>query len=289
MSSRRIACLGEAMIELSMAGATAAVGVAGDSLNTAIYLKRSAPSLQVDFVSALGDDPFSDRIAQFIADQDIGTASLSRRASGTAGLYAITTDGAGERSFTYWRGTSAARTLFADGDFDLLRGYDAIYLSGISVAILPQPVRLGLLDWLHGHAMQVVFDSNFRPILWESEAVAREVIGAFWQRADVVLPSIDDEMRLFEETQRQVIEKFQRLGKTGAMKRGAEGPLSLPDLAEGKYPPAPQVIDSTAAGDSFNGGYLGALLTGALQEDALARGHMLARRVVGHRGAILPR
>ena len=111
MSSRRIACLGEAMIELSMAGATAAVGVAGDSLNTAIYLKRSAPSLQVDFVSALGDDPFSDRIAQFIADQEIGTASLSRRASGTAGLYAITTDGAGERSFTYWRSTSAAPSV----------------------------------------------------------------------------------------------------------------------------------------------------------------------------------
>lgn len=289
MSSRRIACLGEAMIELSMAGATAAVGVAGDSLNTAIYLKRSAPSLQVDFVSALGDDPFSDRIAEFIADQGIGTASLTRRASGTAGLYSITTDDVGERSFTYWRSTSAARTLFADGDFDLLKGYDAIYLSGISVAILPQPVRLGLLDWLHGHAVQVVFDSNFRPSLWESEAVAREVIGAFWQRADVVLPSIDDEMRLFEETQTQVIERFQRLGKTGAMKRGAEGPLSLPDIAEGKYPPAPQVIDSTAAGDSFNGGYLGALLTGALQEDALAQGHMLARRVVGHRGAILPR
>ena len=40
---KRIACIGEAMIELSMDGDQAHLAVAGDTLNTAIYLKRSWP------------------------------------------------------------------------------------------------------------------------------------------------------------------------------------------------------------------------------------------------------
>ena len=74
----RVACIGEAMIELSLRDTTAQVGVAGDTLNTAIYLKRSAPALDVDYVTCLGDDPFSDRIGDFIASQDIGCSAVSR-------------------------------------------------------------------------------------------------------------------------------------------------------------------------------------------------------------------
>ncbi len=69
----RVAAIGEAMIELSIEGETAKVGVAGDTLNTAIYLKRAAPGIDVDYVTCLGDDPFSDQIEDFIAAQDIGT------------------------------------------------------------------------------------------------------------------------------------------------------------------------------------------------------------------------
>ena len=61
-----IACIGEAMIELSMAGDDAQLGVAGDTLNTAIYLHRAAPGITVDYVTCLGDDPFSARIHDFI-------------------------------------------------------------------------------------------------------------------------------------------------------------------------------------------------------------------------------
>jgi 2-dehydro-3-deoxygluconokinase len=49
------------------------------------------------------------------------------------------------------------------------------------------------------------------------------------------------------------------------------------------------VVDTTAAGDSFNGGYLGALVLGATPLDAAKAGHAFARAVVQHRGAIVPR
>ena len=74
----------------------------------------------------------------------------------------------------------------------------------------------------------------------------------------------------------------------GALKRGAQGPHSLGEQVTQSYPPASRVIDTTAAGDSFNGGYLAALQTGATQAEALMAGHRLASHVVGAKGAIVP-
>ena len=77
----------------------------------------------------------------------------------------------GERSFRYWRETSAARTLFSGVGARLsdLAEFDVIYLSGITLAILPPDVRAALIGMVRGlkdEGKQVVFDSNHRPRLW---------------------------------------------------------------------------------------------------------------------------
>lgn len=287
----RVACVGEAMIELSIQGGDAVVGVAGDTMNTAVYLKRTAPQLAVDYVTCVGDDPFSTKISSFIGDQNLGTDAIRKIPGKSPGLYAITTADSGERSFTYWRNASAARDLFQKNgahDFAFLAEYDWVYLSGISVAILPHAVRMDLLAWLEKSSVKIAFDSNYRPRLWENAATARHVIRAFWERSDLLLPSMDDEQDLSCETDVEVTARFGALGKPGALKRGALGPFSLGQVVEQSYPAARHVVDTTAAGDSFNGGYLGAILSGATQAEALMSGHRLAARVVQHRGAIIP-
>lgn len=288
----RVACIGEAMIELSMRGSTANVGVAGDTLNTAIYLKRAAPDVQVDYVTCLGDDPFSGQIRDFIAAQGIGCEAIQTIAGKSPGLYAITTTDDGERSFTYWRSASAARDMFQVGDscdFSALAAYDLVYLSGITMAILPPHVRQALIHWLQNAPVRVAYDSNYRPKLWENQQTAQEATRAMWSRCDIALPSIDDEMVLFDETETQVARRFDTYQGGGALKRGDLGPLSLGEPVEQTYAAAPKVVDTTAAGDSFNGGYLGAVLTGRTQAEALRAGHDCAARVVQHRGAIIPK
>jgi 2-dehydro-3-deoxygluconokinase len=286
---KRIACIGEAMIELSMDGDQAHLAVAGDTLNTAIYLKRSWPDVTVDYLTCLGQDMLSNRIVEFIAANDLGHANIQRIAHKSPGLYAINTAPDGERSFTYWRGDSAARQMFSGADFRVLEQFDSLYLSGITLAILPQNIRLALLEWLYAAPVQVIFDSNYRAHLWEDRTTAQKIIAEFWQRADIALPSIDDEMDVFGETEAQVAQRFLTQAKSGALKRGARGPLSLGEPVDAQYEPVTEVMDTTAAGDSFNGGYLGALLSGKGQAAALQAGHAMAARVVQFRGAIIPK
>ena len=91
----KIACIGEAMIEVALTGQTGAaqVGFAGDVLNTAIYLRRALPAVhEVAFVSMIGRDSLSDQMATFIAAEGISVAHLSRHPTLVPGLYTIATD-----------------------------------------------------------------------------------------------------------------------------------------------------------------------------------------------------
>jgi len=299
--SGRIACIGEAMAELSLGqNATQAVnlGFAGDTLNTAIYLKRLLGSeADVNFVSALGFDPLSTRMLDFIAAENIRTEDVSLSTDRLIGLYAIATDAAGERSFSYWRSESAARQLFQSPDgFDVLQKYDVLCLSAITLAILPDAIRTELLAKLNALRSEkntvIVFDSNYRPKLWESTEIAQQRVAEAWKITDIALPSVDDEMALFGDVdEKAVITRLKSYGVSrGALKRGDQGPLSLSSgesLAASDFSHV-EVVDTTAAGDSFNAGYLAATLSEASEREALLAGHKCAMRVIGHAGAIIP-
>lgn len=287
----KIACIGEAMIELSFDGPTALVNFAGDTLNTAIYLRRSlGPEHAVSYVTTLGVDSFSDRLLNFILAENVSVDTISRHPTLLPGLYAIDTNPDGERSFLYWRENSAARSMFADG-FKALDPFDVIYFSAITLAILPVGIRAAFLNWLGTCNKTVVFDSNYRPKLWHDVASAQAAVKAAWQLTDIGLPSVDDEMALFSEsTEQEVITRLNNWGVTcGALKRGPDGPLPLDtDLViSNAYQKATVVVDTTAAGDSFNGAFLGSYLQSGNVEKALKMGHECALKVIGTRGAIL--
>ena len=77
--SKKIAVIGECMIELSQKGAEVSRGFGGDTLNTSVYIARQvAPdALSVSYVTALGTDSFSQQMLEAWQGENVGTSPVS--------------------------------------------------------------------------------------------------------------------------------------------------------------------------------------------------------------------
>lgn len=300
----RVVSFGECMLELQgQAFGDMRQTYGGDTLNTAVYLARCGRQhgLQVDYATALGDDALSSGMLQRWQAEGVGTSLVRRLPGRLPGLYLIEVDAQGERRFSYWRDQAAARSYFdaAVGSTPLeqqAEKIDALYVSGISLAILPPAGRdrlTAVAQALRARGATVVFDNNYRPRLWPDVATARANFQRFVALASVALLTLDDEQALSGETDADA-----QLQRTLALpcdeiviKRGAAATLvrcTGQGLQEMPTLKVAQVVDTTAAGDSFAGAYLAARLGGASAAVAALAGNRLAARVVQHCGAIIP-
>jgi 2-dehydro-3-deoxygluconokinase len=297
VASPRIAAIGECMIELSDLGdgrMTLAYG--GDSLNTSVYLARLGAA--VEYVTALGDDPYSDDMLAFWRREGVGTRHVRRLAGCLPGLYTIRTDAAGERSFHYWRSASAARELLRDEGgvlSDALLAYRVLFLTGVTLSILDPESRdklFAIVAAARANGARIVFDSNYRPRGWPGPETARTAFERMARLTDIALPSLDDEAALFGAREAaEVAERYFAWGAAEvAVKAGAAdcywrlggdaGVVAAETVAD--------VVDTTAAGDAFDAAYLAARLAGLEPAAAVRRGHRLAAAVIRHRGAVIP-
>lgn len=291
----RAVLVGEAMLELSQDGALWRMAWGGDTLNTAIHLARSG--VETAYLTALGTDPFSADIKAQWAAEGLDTSLVLPHPTRNPGLYAITCDDAGERSFTYWRGESAARALFDCDGIEAALAHaetaDLLAFSLISLAILPDTARealLALARKVRANGGLVAFDGNYRPRLWPDRQTARAARDAAIAVANIGLPTLEDETMLSGESDAAAVAAhWQGLGCSETIvKLGAEG-CRLPD---GQIVPPAEVlrpVDTSGAGDAFNAGYLSARLRGEASAQAAIAGHALAGWTIMRRGAIPPR
>ena len=303
--SKKIAVIGECMIELSQKGAEVSRGFGGDTLNTSVYIARQvAPeALTVNYVTALGTDSFSQQMLEAWQSEHIDTSLIQRMENRLPGLYYIETDDTGERTFYYWRNEAAAKFWLESEDAaaicEALSTFDYLYLSGISLAILSPTSReklLSLLRECRANGGKVIFDNNYRPRLWASREETQQVYQQMLQCTDIAFLTLDDEDALWgEKPVEDVIARTQAAGvREVVIKRGAESCLvAITGEAVVEVPAVKlakeKVIDTTAAGDSFSAGYLAVRLTGGTPEAAAQRGHLTASTVIQYRGAIIPR
>jgi 2-dehydro-3-deoxygluconokinase len=298
----RIAAIGECMIELSdPVGAPASLSYGGDTLNTAVYTSRLGrpAGMQVDYLTALGDDPYSEAMVAGWQAEKIGTDLVLRLPGRLPGLYAIRTDAAGERSFYYWREQAAARSMMqGDGGRKIaaaLGGYDLIYLSGVTLSILPAPDRDRLIEAVaaaKGKGARVAFDPNYRQRGWATSDAAAAAMAPVVALSDIVLPGLDDARPLYGSSDIEAAAgKYALLGagEICAKDGGNDCLIRTGDHIEAC--PAQHgldPVDTTAAGDSFNAAYLVSRLAGEKPLAAAAAGHRLAATVICHHGAIIP-
>jgi 2-dehydro-3-deoxygluconokinase len=296
MTPASFASIGECMIELSAGdGDSWRMGFAGDTFNTAWYVRAILPrERRVAYVTALGEDPFSERMRAFMAEAGVETGRIRSVPGKRPGLYAITLN-EGERQFTYWRGESAARELADDPGWlrSALAGADMLYFSGITLAILKPDRREQLLLALserRDKGARIAFDPNFRPVLWPHRDEARQAMEAAYSVADVVLPTLSDEKELFGDRMAEAtVERVSQLGAQEIVVKNGADPCLVAAGAR-RYvirPVAPEkIIDTTGAGDSFCGAYLAGRLMGMAPEHAARLGHVVAARVVTVHGAL---
>ena len=242
----------------------------------------------------VGQDKLSDDLAQFMRESGI-TPQLVQLAEATLGLYMIQTHN-GERSFSYWRSTSAARQLASHLDQlpNLSRG-DTVLFSGITVAILPDAGRAALLERLAAlrqAGICVVFDPNLRPRLWNTQGDMCNWVTRAAEASNIILPSHEDEAQFFGDADPQATaQRYLSLGaELVVVKDGANDVLVAPagQPTSAITPQAVQsVVDTTAAGDSFNAGFLHAIQQGHSLTDAVAKACALSAHVIGHRGALV--
>lgn len=305
-ASRPVVAIGECMLELSRTGSTGGgrlgedwkLGLGGDTYNTAIHLCRQG--LPVRYLSALGQDPCSAEMLAAWQAEGLDTGLVLFHPRQVPGLYAIHTDAAGERSFSYWRSHSAVRSLFelpgVEAALAAAAAAGLLYLSGITLSLFGPAQRARLVELARRVRAQggvVAFDANFRPAGWEDLLTARAAVQAVAPHVSIALPTLEDEQQLFGDASiDRIIERWSRSGAAEVIvKRGAagcvvgvaSGQVVVPALA------VEEVIDTTGAGDAFNAGYLAARSRGSAPEEAAQAAVRLAARVVQHRGAILPR
>ena len=299
-----IAAMGEVMVELAPFPTVEgngreimALSFAGDTYNTSVYMSRLG--LATDYVTQLGDDPYSAQILQRMQNEKIGTALIRQLPGRSPGLYIIRNKPDGEREFFYWRKEAPARELFntesaADLLCESLAKFDCVYLSGITLAIIGDASRKILfsrLQSLRAAGVKIAFDSNYRPRLWKDKQEAQEAMLSIMQFTDIALLTLDDEQLLWGDDSiegcKQRYQKF-RLSEL-VLKRGADDAIIITPDTEIRVPvpPVSGVVDTTGAGDTFNAGYLAGRLMGKSLEDSAKQGIRCAGIIIRHRGAII--
>ncbi|WP_334020112.1 sugar kinase [Alteromonas sp. S015] len=294
----RVGFIGECMAELKKVDGNLEEGFAGDTFNSAVYLTRTFPQLESYFISAVGSDALSKEMLDFAQCESINTRFLFTHPDKHIGLYKIYTDAEGERSFTYWRNDSAAKclmSLLADGDKASMTALDLVLFSGISLAILNKedlPHFWRLLTTLKESGTQIVFDMNHRPALWKGRDDAIALYEKAFEIADIALPGLEDFNFLYGfETMEEVLKflapfSFKQLviknGSRAVTLVDEKGEVSVVGLT-----PVADVVDTTSAGDAFNGVFLGAYLTGESPEASVEKAAKCAGFVIQHPGAIV--
>ncbi|MFZ7343598.1 sugar kinase [Avibacterium volantium] len=299
---KKIAIIGECMIELNgepFGNMWQTYG--GDTLNTATYLARvsNPQDIDVHYITAMGADKLSQQMIQHWQQDHINTDNVLIDPHRQAGLYLIQLDKFGERTFLYWRSESAARYLLQHPDYSQvqqqLSEMDMIYLSGISLAILPDADRYALiaqLKQLASQGVRIAFDSNYRPKLWESVEKTQEIYTALLPFIDLALVTFDDEQALWGDSETaQSVQRLKDFGvKNIVLKQGKDGALFCDAQGNEQHiatTPVANVVDTTSAGDAFNAGFLNGYLREKSPQQCCQQGNQVAGIVIQHKGAII--
>ncbi|POH60360.1 carbohydrate kinase [Arthrobacter glacialis] len=261
------------------------VHIAGAESNVALYLADAG--VPVSWLSAVGTDPFGERLVDYMSRHQVNTSLVLRDSARSTGVFFKNHSNAGT-TVHYYRAGSAASTLSPDslaGLRELCRSNNppkVLHLSGITAALSASCLALSQAAITLGkeHGITVSFDVNFRPGLWQA-STAGPVLRALANQSDVVLVGLDEAQDLWGCTTPADIQAFVPDAGELVIKDGAKGATWL-GAGDISFVPTPtvDVVEVVGAGDAFAAGFLYSRLSGATVAEQLLMGHRFAARAM---------
>lgn len=297
---KKIYFLGECMIELrSVEESLFKQSFAGDVYNSAVYLKRCFSDIDTYIVTAVCNDTLSNKMVEHFRSESINTEFVFKDEEKRAGMYLIENDDTGERAFTYWRSDSVARRIVRFLNDDVmakLSAGDMFFFSGISLAVIEADTRALFwqkLETLKKSGTTIVFDPNYRAALWPDSNEAKELFTRAFELSDIALPGVEDMQNLYGLNKAHAILEFCEPFNLDVVviNNGSQCVVTYANDTKiiHDVTPVENVIDTTSAGDAFNGAFLGAYLSGFDISASVNMATRAAAHVIQHPGAIVPK
>ena len=254
----------------TLLGSSFRLGPGGKGSNQAVAAARLGGAVQ--FVSKLGRDTFGDLARQLYRDEGIATECLFASDEATGAAAILIDEIRGENGIIVVPGA-----CFLLSDEELQQASSLIASSAVFLTQLEQDLSVVQRGLEYAHAARVSTVLNPAPAaklpeaiyplcdyLTPNESEAAALTGMPVNNIEEVAQAAD---ALLARGVRNVVVT---LGANGALLRNAQTTMHLPAIDAGP------VIDTTGAGDAFNGGFAVGLAEGMSAEDAVAFGCAVA-------------
>ncbi|MBO4286388.1 MAG: carbohydrate kinase [Bacilli bacterium] len=225
------------------------------------------------YLTKVGKDGFGDFLIDSLKAIDIDTRYIKQDEDYDTSLAFVSFQKDGEREFSFYR-KMAADLHFTPNDFkDVEINKDDIFEFG-SVALASEEARQ-THDYLIGKAKSVgaivAFDPNLRFNLWKDPNELKEVVNKYREYADVMKIGRDELEFVTDKTGEEAVEQVLRGNlKVLLVTDGSHG-AKLYTKHKCYHCPGYKVkaVDTTGAGDSFFGAFLGQLLKCQVKKEEL--------------------
>lgn len=261
--------------------------VGGSPANIAIGISRLG--LKAGFIGKLADDQHGRFIQQYMADAGVDTSHMVIDHEGhKTGLAFTEIKSPEECSILMYRDEVADLFLHpSEVSEAYIKRSKILLVSGTALAKSPsREAVLKAVQLAKKNNVKVVFELDYRPYTWESEAETSVYYTLVAQQADIVIGTRDEydvmENRQNTKNEKTVNHLFQYSPQLVVIKHGVEGSYAYTKSGEiyrGKVYKT-KVLKTFGAGDSYASAFLYALIKGKGIETALKYGSASAAIVV---------
>ena len=244
---------------------------------------------QTAFLGKVGDDQFGYLLRKALEDNNVNTQGMVMSKQYQTTLSFVHLNQYGERSFRFYRNQGADTMIEPEEvDFDLIDQAKIFHFGSLTLTCNPaREATLSALEYAKKAGKIISYDPNLRPSLWESKQLAKEMIQKGMYYANILKLSEEEAVFLtncqdYTKAAQELMERYHNL-RIILVTLGANGSLALNRhncVSLTAYPA--KVVDTTAAGDSFLGGFLYQLLELGKPLDSLQEQDLISCLSVGN-------